>query len=452
MKKNNAMLNLVFSLIYCLLLIVVNLSDNLPIMLLLFIISYVFFFIYSKIKLEKVKYMLSSPGFIYGSVFVPYVIFAVAMFIADGYQSRIHFFTNNLYTMILTTKMYLNIYLILLLILTLFNMIKKFDIKEMVITLESKIKKLFYNITLLDLFCMVFALLNVYKLLSYGLSYFSLSTLQKRAVFSSEINHYINVFMTLYSLIVTIYFVNDKNNLKKGVMIFRILFMVIYWGIFLTCERRMFVAYLVGFMILVISKVDRVKIKNIVITSVTIILLLLSASFRGNITFGKNDPRDVIYMSLTEFICTYSVSNYYVNNIEHLDYAHGETYIKNSFLSLFPRVLVPNKPQELGTIFKKKLNLNVGYSFNPIAEGVLNFGKYAVIFVPIIIALIVLISNKMYKFNVLMPVIISSFSLDFYRGQFANFFFDSVFCFVFVFIIFKLSIKNSKVKEGADDI
>lgn len=436
--------NIVFCFLYLILIFCNYVSDTILTKLILFIIAYIFFAIYCYKKLKKIKYLLSSPGFIYGSVFLPYVVFALIMFIVDGYKSRIHFFVNNKITMLSTTTIYLYIYLILLILLTIFNCVKKYEVKDMVKTLEDKLKGIFTKVTFLDILTMIFAFLNLFKLLSYGLSFFDLSTLQKRAVLGGEFVHYINIYMMIYSLMVTLHFVKEKSN--KKIMFFRILFIVMYWAVFLTCERRIFVAYLIGFIILFCSKFDKIKVKSVLAGLLVVVLLLLSASFRGNITFSNHDFKDVLYMSLTEFVCTYSISNYYVNNIDSLELMYGETYTKSAFLSLFPRAIAPNKPVELGAQFAEELNLNVAYSYNPVAEAILNFGYGAIVFLPLLILLLVLIANKLYKFNVLMPVILSAFSLDFYRGQFANYFFDSVMCFVVIFLIFNINYTGVRKK------
>lgn len=440
-SKKDFGMNVFFSFIYLILLIINLFMNNLISQMILIVVSYTVFVIYCKRKLKKFHLMLSSPAFIYASVFVPYVIFAIIVFVVNHYQPVIHYFLINTRSMTSTTTFYIYVYLITLILLTLFNQVKSFDIQEGLSECYKHIKGFFSTINVLDIVVIIFSIYNLYKIVSFG-NFLSLTTLQKREITSSEISHYVNLIVMIYSLLITCYYTFKSQSSKKFMGI-RLFFTLLYWVVYLTCERRILVTFLIGFIILFAAKLGKVKLRYILISLIAVCALLISASIRGNVTLDNHKPEDVVFMSLSEFYLTYTISNYYTEQMDYLDYEYGKTYTVTAFYSLFPSIIASNKPKGLANEFADKMNLNVGYSFNPIAEGILNFGKYAIISVPFLLLLIVIISNGFYKFNVLMPIIISMFSLDFYRGQFANFFFDSVYCFVFLFLIFKVSYRSN---------
>lgn len=439
MKRKDLIANVVFVYI-CVFFLLINAFciKTLLAQTILLSIIYVTFLIYTKCKLENLSKAIASPAFIFLSVYIPYCLIPMIMFILGDYSTKMTYFSVTTDAMIETSNNYIIIYLVTLIIVGIFDLLKKFELKEEINKVSIKTNMFFSSINVVDIIVLVFTIISATKLLSYGLSFFSYSTLQKRSILNFPLKHYVNLLMLLYSLIIVLYVIQDRKY-KSNIMYLRILCIVIYWGIYLTCERRMFVILLVSLVMIFFSKDKALKIGKFFLIAILIAVLLLSAAYRGNIKFGKYAIYDVMHQSLGEFIYTYYISVYYIDNIESIELLKGESYIKNSFMSLFPRFIIENKPEEFSLQFKKMLNLNVAFSFNPIAEGVLNFGKYVICFEPFIIAFIIYLSNKFYKFNPMIPLIISAFSLDFYRGQFSNFFFDIVYCIVFVFLIYKIS-------------
>ena len=443
--KRELFLNVIIIFLMLGLSIINYISSSLILKLIIICIAYLVFFVYCKCKLHTFKNMISSPAFIYGTIFVPYEAFAILMFIIDGYSPRIYYYTFNKNTMLLTSTYYNYIYCITISLFALLNLVKKIDVQHEMKKTYKKLINIFKKINIIDVIVLFLAIHKVLSIVIYGVGFFDLTTSQKRAILNNSWSHYANLFMVIYSLLISYYYLFITSEKKKS-MLFRILLCVMYWGAFLTCERRIFTTFLIGFIIMFFSKY-KLKLKYILCIIMMTIALLLSAAYRGNITFQKSDPRDVIYMSLTEFYLTYSISNYYINNINNINTINGESYIKTSILYLFPSFIVENKPQELAYQFYKNMKTNTGYSFNPVAEAILNFGKFAIIFVPLLIVLIVVFSNRLVNFNFLISIIIMSFSLDFYRGQFANYFFDCVFCFIFIFLIFKVSYEKNILLE-----
>ena len=428
-----------FALIFAIIILTIfnSLSLSLISKMLLVCIGYIIFFIYCKFKLGNFKNMISSPAFIYASVFIPYEVLAILMFAIDEYVPRIYYYSFNAETMILTTTYYNYIFFITIILFVFFNLVKKIDIQGEMKKSYNKLTNLFKNINVIDIIVLVLTIYKCFSIIKYGPSYFSLNTTQKRAITNNGWSHYANLFMVTYSLLISYYYLYKTDKKKKN-MFFRIAICVLYWAAFLTCERRIFSTFLIGFIIMFFSKY-KLKIKYLFAGIIILFALLISAAYRGNVTFKSSDTKDVLYMSLTEFYLTYSISNYYVYNMNEINKINGESYVKSSILYLFPSFIVKNKPKELAYQFYQEMGTNTGYSFNPVAEAILNFGNYAILFVPFLIAIIVLLSNKLVNLNFLISIIVMSFSLDFYRGQFANYFFDCVFCFVFIFLIFKVN-------------
>ena len=201
----------------------------------------------------------------------------------------------------------------------------------------------------------------------------------------------------------------------------------------------MFVTFFIGFVFILLYKVKKIKIKDLLVFIFIIIFLLFSAALRDNISLKNHSLVDVIYSSTTEFYCTFMISDAYVAN-QH-DLLYGKTYIVDSISKLFPRFILKNKSEDLSFQFAKEYNTNVGFAFNPVAEGILNFGKWAPIGVSIIMLIITSIARKLINKNILYYIVILTFMLDFCRGAFSNVFFDSIFCIVLIFLLFKVSKK-----------
>lgn len=438
-NRNDLITNGVFFYICLITLLINNLLVNTLVgQVILLTLLYVLFLIYVKKKLKRFTYAFASPAFIFLSVYVPYCLVPMIMFILGNYSTKMTYFSVSTAGMIETSRIYIIIYIVLLMLVALFNLLKKYELKDEINKVSKKTNIFFSSLNVFDVIVLFFTIISVAKILSCGLSFFSYSTLQKRSVLHHSLKHYVNLLLLIYSLIIFLYYTQDRKY-KSNIMYIRVVSIIIYWAIYLTCERRIFVTLLVAIIMIYFCKDKVLKLGKVFIIGCSICILLLSAAYRGNIKFGKYAIYDVMHQSLGEFIYTYYISVYYTDNIDNINTLNGESYIKNSFMSLFPSFIVNNKPQEFSTQFKRELNLNVAFSFNPIAEGILNFGKYVIYFEPLIIALIIYFANKLYKFNPMVPLLISSFALDFYRGQFSNFFFDIIYCIVFVFLIYKIS-------------
>ncbi len=117
------------------------------------------------------------------------------------------------------------------------------------------------------------------------MSFFNLSTLQKREVLNNGFTHYISLYMVVYSMYVIVMIIlKSKKNIIYNT---RVIIIGIYWGIFLTCERRMFVIFAVGSLMIALYAIKKVKIKNSIIIGSVIVLLSISTALRTGIKFTQ---------------------------------------------------------------------------------------------------------------------------------------------------------------------
>lgn len=445
MKKKDLLINFI-SIVFFSTIIFINhdyIENNLVNAIILDTVLGIYFFIICLIKLKGIRNCIYSVEFIYGVVFWMYSIVGSILFVLDNYTPRFNYFLMTEETMTTTLKMYIYISAIYGVICFLFNRIKIYEFNKRVKLFDKKIVLLNSTITFFDIIAVMAMLFSVYNILSFGGGFFSLSVLEKREVLNNGISHYLNLYMVVYSLFLTISYFSKEN--KNEMFYLRIVMTCIYWLIFLTCERRLFIIFLLGFIMVFFTKVKKIKMKYIISIIVCIIVFLMSAAIRENITLKNHSFSDFLYMSLTEYYCTFSITDAYIVD-EYNDYQYGKTYIYDTLTKLCPRFILKDKPEDLSQVFKKEYNLDVGFAYNPVAEGILNFGNYAVITVPIVMLLITIFAKGFEKINALNYVFICTSSLDFCRGAFSNYFFDILFCFVFITIIF-----NFKVKDDLKD-
>lgn len=439
-NKNQLLINFCGILCFCVILFINNLLiNNLSDAIILDFISFLVFFIFCVLRLRGLKNCIYSVEFIYGIVFWIYSIIGPIIFSLDNYSPRYYYFPINSSYMFDTLVLYINVFLVYSIICFTFNRIKNRNIDVDILKLEDKTVILNNRVNLLDMVNMFASFLVLYKLLSYGPGFFSLHTLVKRDILNSGISHYLNLFMIVYSLFIALAFFskNKKNTLYK----FRFSITLIYWLIYVTCERRMLVSFIIGLILISFANLKKIKIKHIFSVLIIIVFFLSIAAFREGILNKDRKINDILYSSTTEYYCTFSITESYIVRPPELKY--GQTYFFDTLTKMVPRSFYPNKPEDLSQIFKKENKLNVGFAYNPVAEGILNFGKYAFIFVSFVTFLITFVCNYLSKKNVLYFLIICVNSLDFFRGAFSNFFFDVLFCIIVAFIIYGIKIKNN---------
>lgn len=449
-KKKPLLINFVacflFIIIYGINIIMINNEENLINFIILDIILGVLYIFLHYRKLGSLKDLYRNIEFIFGLCFFIYSIIGSIIFVLDDYSPRFYYFRINEIGMCKTLSIYISVLSIYGFLCFFLNRIKKIDYDKMI---ENNIIKLYTKKSInvfFDLLTLFATVANVSKILRYGSSFWSFSTGMKRTILNSGISHYLNLYMVVYSLYIVLKMIKLKE--KKSSMKFQIFFTSIYWLVFLTCERRLFVTFFLGAAFILLKQVNKIKFKSIFIFICLIFIFLFSAAIRDNISLRNHSLIDVIYSSSTEFYCTFMISEAYVQNPPELTY--GKTYIIDSLEKIVPRGIYSNKSLDLSMRFKEQYNTNVGFAFNPVAEGILNFGDYAPFFVAIIMILITSFAHYMCKKNILYYIIILAFSLDFCRGAFSNLFFDILFCFIIIFIIYNVTM-GKKEKYDFDN-
>lgn len=439
MKKNTLFSNLIFTIIWIVFYILFSIYSELKIQVFLGFLSFILFVFMYKIKLKTLKSILYSVEFWFGFCFWCYSIVGSIVFIMDDYSPRFYYFDITKKSMETLLNIHLKSFSIFNILCVFFNRIKCYEIKEQFNRILKTASSWVKSINIFDGIALVVvcnSLMNIFSNISI---FFNLSVSARRQILNSGISHYINIYMVMYSVMMLFVWITSKqnnNNIKSGANRFRIILMAIFWIIFLTCERRLFLSLLISVIIIFYQFIKKIKLKQFILIAIIVVVLLFSASFRANINFKTHSAGDVIYMSLTEFYCTFSIGNYYLNNSYELQ--NGKTYVVNSLESLLPRFIYSNKSEDLAKQFKEQAGTNVGFAYTPVAEGLLNFGKLAVYFVPVIMLFVTMIIRKVAKDNIVLYAIYCSFAIDYCRGEFSNFFFDCLLCYVIYILIYKV--------------
>lgn len=425
--------------IYMAFLICANIFNlNIETTLILFFISYFIFLFYSFRKQKSIKNVILSAEVIFETVFFIYAVPAAIIFILDGYEPRITFFLIDNFTMLETLKLYfsINCVFIILVILTGGVHTLNFYNKEKDIKNANKIK-----FDVFDIIAIVLVVYFYYLHFRNGLDIFGTYFHDLRELIKSSIhnfNSYIYLYMIPYSC-VNIYKIlfSDKITIKNGKykVIFTIIILLAFWGISLLTDRRNFVTLLFMLILIYVYKLRKVSFKVLIVAFLCVVMLLSISFFRSG-TSNKS-INNVLFLSLGEFVLTNYVSNYYIINSDDLQY--GKTYIYNTLTAFLPSKIFPEKPELLSVQFQKEAKTNVAYAFNPVAEGLINFGKVGAIFaVPVIILFWVKLAYIVSRKHLLFFAIVCAESINFFRGIFSISVFSVVVMTIFTIFMLKL--------------
>ncbi|MDD3139942.1 MAG: hypothetical protein PHX08_13335 [Lachnospiraceae bacterium] len=214
----------------------------------------------------------------------------------------------------------------------------------------------------------------------------------------------------------------------------------------MSIDRRHFIPVLIAISVFSFINGNKLKLRTVIAGLVFISLMIVYALVRDNRAISDYDVGLLIYAGFAEFILTGYVSCYYISEMPKA-YLLGRTYLWDTVTRMFPYAIFPWKPKDLGTLFMSEVLENrIGFAFNPVAEGILNFGKFSIFTTPIIIFIFMNLGYIMSKRNPLFYIVICAYSLDFCRGQFANCIFDVIFMwFVLNFMTkFKMSTEDRR--------
>lgn len=115
-----------------------------------------------------------------------------------------------------------------------------------------------------------------------------------------------------------------------------------------------------------------------------------------------------------------------------------------------PSFIFSNKPRLLGDVLKDEAGLNVAFAFNPIAEGLINFGFLSVLSTPILMYMYIFFANKFKKCNYFMYMLFYGYVMNFFRGMFAVMIFDFIVFYIFYTLLFKER-RKEELYEGIFD-
>lgn len=429
----------IFSAIYIVFLVIVNaFAVNIVTTLVLFFLSYFVFLFYSLKKQKTLKNIILSAEVIFETVFFVYAVPAAIMFILDGYEPRIKFFLIDNFTMLETLQLYfkINCIFIILVIITGGVHTLNFYNKEKNNKNTSRIK-----FDAFDIIAIVLVIYFYYLHFRNGLDIFGTYFHDLRELIQSNIhnfNSYIYLYMIPYSC-VNIYRIlfSNKEILKKGKykVIFTIVIMLAFWGLSLLTDRRNLVTLLFMLILIYVYKLRKVSFKILLVGFLCVVMILSISFFRSGTS--NRSINNVLFLSLGEFVLTNYVSNYYINNCDDLQY--GKTYIYNTLTSFLPSQIFPEKPELLSVQFQKEAKTNVAYAFNPVAEGLINFGKVGAIFtVPFVMLFWVKLAYIASRKHILFFVIICAESINFFRGIFSVSVFSVVVMAIFTIFMLKL--------------
>lgn len=419
-----------FLYLYIILLFIINIFNfKLELLLIFFCITYILYIIFSLLKFKKIKHLFLSSDFIFESVFFVYSIMAALMFIIDDYKPRVDFFRIDYDTIYRTLKLYLNINIIYIILDLLLNGPASKDFNKSISNYCSNVN---YKIEIWDIVALFCSIYFLYLNFRNGFSILFTNNRILRTLIYSGINVYIYLYMITYCSIRYTEFMYIKKITKKYFLIFIIT--IPFWLISLLTDRRNIINLLIILTMVLFSKLKRIKVKLLLKILFVILIFLSLGYFRANDSFSKDRYRELFYMSNGEFILSHYVSEYYINHKSTLYY--GKTYFVDTFTKFFPRFIYKNKPIDLSEKFYKDAKTNVGFAFNPVAEGLINFGEFgSILFVPLTIYFYVFLANILQKKNFFNFLIVSGYSINIFRGFFANSIFAIVFMCVVVFLM-----------------
>lgn len=429
----------IFLAIYIVFLIIVNVFDiNLVTTLVLFFISYFVFLFYAFKKQKTLKNVILSAEVIFETIFFVYAVPATIIFILDGYEPRINFFLIDNFTMLETLQLYfkINCAFIILVVLTGGVHTLNFYNEEKNTKNTSRIK-----FDVFDIIAIVLVVYFYYLHFRNGLDIFGTYFHDLRELIQSNIhnfNSYIYLYMIPYSC-VNIYRIlfSNKKILENGKykVIFTITLVVAFWGLSLLTDRRNFVTLLFMLILIYVYKLRKVSFKILLVAFICVVMILSISFFRSGTS--NRSINNVLFLSLGEFVLTNYVSNYYINNCDDLQY--GKTYIYNTLTSFLPSQIFPEKPELLSVQFQKEAKTNVAYAFNPVAEGLINFGKVGAIFaVPLVMFFWVKLAYIVSRKHILFFAIICAEAINFFRGIFSVSVFSVVVMATFTIFMLKL--------------
>ena len=440
--KKYKLINFISIFILIMMSLIVNTNSEIGIkgMIAFSTISYLIVLITLLLKYKNFKSLLISCEFVFETIYMAYALPAAICFLIDGGIGRIAMFRITQSTILKTLIIYYNINIVFIVLLLLRrNDIKNYDFIKNKLSFDIKFNK----INIFDIIALLLTGYFIWKNLKDGLITSNISYYTKRSMLSlGNIYDYIFMYMIAYCYSNYYLYAYNKTRIKlfSSKLFLVIILAIFFWGISLFTGRRYFIFLILLLTFVIFSKVKKIKLKSMLILGTIICSLLFLSFYRMHLK--QYTFKDVYYFSFGEFINVNYVSNYYMCHDYELQY--GKTYILNTITYLLPSKIYKNKPKTLALEFMNKIRSNYGLAFNPIAEGLINFGeKWIYLFLPLVFIFYTNLAYKLGKIHNFLYFIVASETINFMRGQFAT----SIFSIAFIGILsYLIVVSNINMK------
>lgn len=200
---------------------------------------------------------------------------------------------------------------------------------------------------------------------------------------------YIKIALIGVSAFVFTYLMNTLIAKKRKDFIHGLVFslpILLFWIVHIMAgNRREFVSFLIFILIYYVFQ-KRISFKKLILSALSFfVIMTLMSKARG----GAEQSETSLYLnSFGEFIMPYNTLIETMRNDMSLeDYRLGATYLYPVY-ALVPRSLWPEKPLTTASQFSKNMKAGFGLGFSPLTEAYINWGRFSIIILPLLILLI----------------------------------------------------------------
>ncbi|MFR0800488.1 MAG: O-antigen polymerase [Suilimivivens sp.] len=405
--------------------------------LVLYIVTYVVFVFAFLKKTRSLKILATSLEFLYITAFSVYAIMPSIQYNMDGGMQRLRFFAITEVGVKISIRWYYVVFLILASIFLLFDYPKN---KKMEMSIKNALVNAQHGRSqiIFDFIAVICLGLFLYSFLKNGISFFELNFVYRRKQSSFSLQQYVWLYMMVYSVEKYCEINFDKTISKK---IPQVIVIITFWTLSLMIDRRHFIPVVVAIVLYYLIGSKKVDFKVVFVILLFGAVMVLYAVIRLGIKINGMSFNTFVYEGFSEFILTGYTTIYYATHTPH-SFFLGRTYLWDTITRILPKVLFPWKPKDLAVIFMASaLDNKVGFAFNPIAEGYLNFGNWLIFFVPLFFILFIKIGYKLSKKRPIYYLLFCAYFLDFNRGQFSNCIFDILVMYAILFLMERLKVK-----------
>lgn len=377
--------------------------------------------------------LVLSIEFVLITAFLLYAVIGPITFVWDGFKPRTYAFSITRVDMLITLQLYFKILIQTALWLVLFFVRSE---KQGFAVITSRVSLTIRHSIFADILAVGCVIFFSFLFLKSGFSVFDLYIRDIRTQVDTPVNQYIYVFMVVYSYVFLQEFIVHR--MVQSITILRIGMIALFWFFSLFVDRRYFVLLMLMVAYTVICNAKKIRIRSIFIILMILVVLLLTSMLREGFSLGSLSMNDSFYYSTTEFTLTNYVSVFYSARAGTIyPLMHGLTYTWYVFAYLFPSVIFPWKPESLGTVFMQQAHTNVGFAFNPVAEGIVNFGMNCVYLVPVLLVLYVWVAKTLGRRNKFIYILFYAYVINLMRGMTAMIVFELVFMVVLFYLFFE---------------